>query len=186
MLTNNSKTFLTDILNEEDGQLRKLHQIVADTLREQELITQNLLNPPQEMLSRGQRVADKVAQFGGSWTFIINFGIIIIAWISFNILVATQDKFDPYPFILLNLVLSCLAALQAPIIMMSQNRQEEKDRKRAENDYLVNLKAEIEVRHLHEKLDLLMQEQFQNLMKIQKRQVEMLEVLCNPKQDNEN
>lgn len=178
-----TQNFITSILQEEDQQLQKLHQIVADTLREQELITQNLLNPPKEMLTRGQRTADKVARFGGSWTFIITFSMIITAWITFNLLVVTQDKFDPYPFILLNLVLSCLAALQAPVIMMSQNRQEEKDRERAENDYLINLKAEIEVRHLHEKLNLLMEEQFRHLMETQKYQIELLESLGNQKRD---
>ena len=156
--------------------MQKLHQLVADALQEQELISQNLLNPPVETFSRGQRVADKVATFGGSWTFITTFLIILITWIVINIILATK-AFDPYPFILLNLVLSCIAAIQAPVIMMSQNRKEEKDRQRAENDYLVNLKAEIEVRNLHQKLNLLMEEQFQTLLDIQKYQTELLEAI---------
>ena len=116
----------------------------------------------------------KVATFGGSWTFIITFLVVLIAWITLNILLMAK-AFDPYPFILLNLVLSCIAAIQAPVIMMSQNRKEEKDRQRAENDYLVNLKAEIEVRNLHQKLNLLMEEQFKTLLDIQKYQTELLE-----------
>lgn len=104
----------------------------------------------------GQRVADKVAAFGGSWTFIISFFVFILIWIALNVFFLTNKGFDPYPFILLNLILSCLASLQAPIIMMSQNRQEEKDRERAKKDYEVNLKAEDEIRQLNEKLDALL------------------------------
>lgn len=154
--------------------LNKLHQIVADSLKEEQLIITNLLNPPQESLTRGQRISDKVARFGGSWMFIISFGVILFVWIIFNVLVPEQEKFDPFPFILMNLVLSTIAALQAPIIMMSQNRQEEKDRKRAENDYLINLKAELELRSLHQKVDLLLEEQIKTLYDIQIKQMEML------------
>ncbi len=169
--------YLEKILSTENEHLLKLHQLVADAMREQELISENLMHPPREMLSRGQQVADKVAAFGGSWTFIISFGVVLVSWIAVNIILATR-AFDPYPFILLNLVLSCLAAIQAPVIMMSQNRQEEKDRQRAENDYLVNLKAEIEVRNLHQKMNLLMEEQFQTLLEIQRYQTELLEELA--------
>lgn len=168
--------YLEKILSTENEHLLKLHQLVADAMREQELISENLMHPPREMLSRGQQVADKVATFGGSWTFIISFGVVLVCWIAVNIILATR-AFDPFPFILLNLVLSCLAAIQAPVIMMSQNRQEEKDRQRAENDYLVNLKAEIEVRNLHQKMNLLMEEQFQTLLEIQRYQTELLEEL---------
>ena len=168
--------YLEKILSTENEHLLKLHQLVADAMREQELISENLMHPPREMLSRGQQVADKVAAFGGSWTFIISFGVVLVCWIAVNIILATR-AFDPFPFILLNLVLSCLAAIQAPVIMMSQNRQEEKDRQRAENDYLVNLKAEIEVRNLHQKMNLLMEEQFQTLLEIQRYQTELLEEL---------
>lgn len=125
--------------------------------------------------SYGQRLADKVASFGGSWRFIILFGIFIIIWMVINIVLLLNKGFDPYPFILLNLILSCLAALQAPVIMMSQNRQEEKDRERAKQDYMVNLKAELEIRVLHEKLDHLIMHQQQELLNIQQIQVEMME-----------
>lgn len=105
----------------------------------------------------GQKVADKVAAFGGSWTFIISFFVFILLWIGVNVYFLTNTGFDPYPFILLNLILSCLASLQAPIIMMSQNRQEEKDRERAKKDYEINLKAENEIQLLQEKLDKLIE-----------------------------
>ncbi|MCB9282691.1 MAG: DUF1003 domain-containing protein [Lewinellaceae bacterium] len=178
--THFQKQYLDKILSTEDEQLHKLHQIVADALQEQELISENLLHPPKDLLSRGQLLADKVASFGGSWTFIISFAIVLLCWITMNIILMTK-AFDPYPFILLNLVLSCLAAVQAPVIMMSQNRKEEKDRKQAENDYLVNLKAEIEVRNLHQKMNLLMEEQFKTLLEIQKYQTELLEELAGKK-----
>jgi uncharacterized membrane protein len=155
----------------------KLHKIVSDTLQEEKLIINNLLNPPQEQLTRGQRISDKVARFGGSWMFIISFGIVLLVWILFNVM--APEKFDPYPFILMNLILSTIAALQAPIIMMSQNRQEEKDRLRAENDYLINLKAELELRSLNQKVDLLLEEQIKTLFEIQARQMEMLKNISN-------
>lgn len=140
-----------EIKTVENNKINRLHQIVKETIEENELITNNLLNPPKDVLSRGQKISDKVARFGGSWKFIIIFGTVLLAWIVFNVLALSGSNFDPYPFILLNLVLSCLAAIQAPVIMMSQNRQEEKDRMRGENDYLINLKAEMEIRRLHEK-----------------------------------
>ncbi len=127
----------------------------------------------------GQRLADHVASFGGSWTFIIFFASVLIVWIVINSVAMLGKPFDPYPFILLNLVLSCLAAIQAPVIMMSQNRQEVKDRLRAENDYRVNLKAELEIRHLHSKLDLLLTHQWQRLLEIQQVQTDLLEELGN-------
>ncbi|MFN3850064.1 MAG: DUF1003 domain-containing protein [Spirosomataceae bacterium] len=106
-----------------------------------------------DTLSLGQRLSDKIADFGGSWTFITIFMVILISWMIINAVFLKSSAFDPYPFILLNLVLSCIAALQAPIIMMSQNRQEEKDRERAKKDYQINLRAELEIRLLHQKLD---------------------------------
>ena len=139
------------LLSDENEHLNKLHQIVKETLLAEELIVHNLLNPPSETLTPGQKISDKVAIFGGSWRFIILFGVILTLWIIFNVLAIGQYKFDPYPFILMNLILSCIAALQAPIIMMSQNRQEEKDRKNSENDYMINLKAEMQIRSLHQK-----------------------------------
>ena len=130
---------IDELLSDENEHLNKLHQIVKETLKEEELIIHNLLNPPLEILSQGQKISDKVALFGGSWRFIILFGVILTLWIIFNVVAIGHYKFDPYPFILMNLILSCIAALQAPIIMMSQNRQEEKDRMRSENDYTITL-----------------------------------------------
>ena len=146
-----------ELLADENEHLNKLHQIVKETLKEEELIIHNLLNPPLEILSQGQKISDKMALFGGSWRFIILFGIILTLWIIFNSIAIGYYKFDPYPFILMNLILSCIAALQAPIIMMSQNRQEQKDRERAKSDYQINLRAELEIRLLHEKLDYVIQ-----------------------------
>lgn len=157
-----------------NAQVEKLQKIVQDAVREQELITDNLAHPPADVLSRGQRISDKVARFGGSWNFIILFGVVLFVWIAFNALAPQKETFDPYPFILMNLVLSCIAALQAPVIMMSQNRQEEKDRIRSENDYLINLKAELEVRSLHQKMDLLLMEEIKTLYDVQVRQIAML------------
>jgi len=154
---------IENLLTAENEHIIKLQEIVKKTIEDENLIIQNLLNPPKEIVTRGQNISDKVARFGGSWFFIISFLLLLTVWILFNVLVPKGDEFDPYPFILMNLVLSCVAALQAPIIMMSQNRQEEKDRKRSENDYLINLKAELEVRALNQKLDLLVQEQIKVL-----------------------
>ena len=158
----------------ETEQLSNLREIVTKAVDEEKLIIDNLLNPPGEILSRGQKVSDKVARFGGSWKFIIIFFFILVAWIIFNTVAPGKADFDPYPFILMNLVLSCIAALQAPIIMMSQNRKEEKDRKRSENDYLINLKAELEIRSLHQKMDILMAEQLKAIYDIQLKQLELL------------
>lgn len=168
---------IADLLCTNDESLKKLHEIVESTMREEALIVQNLMHPPREVLTRGQRISDKVARFGGSWAFIISFGVVLLVWIVFNSFAPAGEVFDPFPFILMNLVLSCIAALQAPIIMMSQNRQEEKDRQRAENDYLVNLKAELEVRNLHRKMDLLIEEQMTRLMEVQAVQLRLLETL---------
>ncbi len=168
------KNQIDKILLTENDQLIKLHKIVSDTIQEEKLILTNLLHPPDEEITLGQAISDKVARFGGSWTFIIYFGMFLAAWILFNIWAVGRFKFDPYPFILMNLILSTIAALQAPIIMMSQNRQEEKDRKRSENDYLINLKAEMEIRSLHQKLDLLLEEQIKTLYETQALQYKML------------
>ena len=122
-------------------------------------------------------MADKIATFGGSWTFLICFAIFLFIWIGMNSLVLVLRPYDPYPFIFLNLILSCLAAIQAPIIMMSQNRQEAKDRIRSQHDYQVNLKAELEIRHLHEKVDHLLSHQWSRLVQIQELQLELLSEL---------
>jgi len=130
-------------------------------------------------LSPGQRLSDKIADFGGSWMFIITFMTFILFWLLTNVYVLTMKPFDPYPFILLNLILSCIAALQAPIIMMSQNRLEEKDRERSKHDYKVNLKAELEIRMLNEKVDHLLMNQQQKLLEIQQIQIEMMNDIMN-------
>ena len=169
-----SKTEIEEMLDVQNGQLKKFHEIVLQSIKEEDVLVSNLLNPPAEESTTGQRISDQVAKFGGSWTFIITFMVILFAWIILNSLIPQRDRFDPYPFILMNLILSCVAALQAPIIMMSQNRQEEKDRMRAENDYMINLKAELEVRGLHQKVDLLLEEQIKTLFEIQAKQMEML------------
>lgn len=157
--------------------LKRLHDIVQKTMEEEQLIVNNLLNPPQEVLSRGQQISDKVARFGGSWKFIILFSLIMMVWIVYNMMAPRGADFDPYPFILMNLILSSIAALQAPIIMMSQNRQEEKDRMRSENDYLINLKAELEIRSLHQKLDLMVEDQIRQLYESQVTGVNLIREL---------
>ncbi len=163
--------------SQEIEHIAKLHQIVKETLAAEELIVHNLLHPPVEVLTKGQTVSDKVAQFGGSWRFIILFGIVLLAWIAFNVIAIGALSFDPYPFILMNLILSCIAALQAPIIMMSQNRKEEKDRIMSENDYMINLKSEMQIHSLHDKMNLLLEEQIVTLFAIQEKQMTMLEDL---------
>jgi uncharacterized membrane protein len=165
---------INDLLKSEAEKLTKFQQIVQQAIDEEKLIVENLLHQPEEVLTLGQRISDRVASFGGSWKFIISFSIILTVWILFNSLAPNREDFDPYPFILMNLVLSTVAAFQAPIIMMSQNRKEEKDRKRTENNHLINLKAELEVRSLHQKIDLLLEEQIQILFEIQAEQVVIL------------
>jgi uncharacterized membrane protein len=156
-------------------QLAKLQEIVQKSIDEEKLVVENLLHEPKEIITIGQSVSDKVARFGGSWNFIISFSAILFAWILFNTFTSGANKFDPYPFILMNLILSTIAALQAPVIMMSQNRKEERDRKRSENDYMINLKAELQVRSLHEKIDLMQKEQMKVLYETQAKQLELLE-----------
>lgn len=165
--------YILSYLSKGSGELNNLESIVQQSLNDDESIVSKL-NDEINTYTFGQRIADKVATFGGSWTFIILFAVIILFWIGANTYLLNNHGFDPYPFILLNLVLSCLAALQAPIIMMSQNRQEEKDRERARNDYMVNLKSELEIRMLHEKIDHLMLHQQQELIEVQKVQMDMM------------
>jgi len=174
ILINMTKIKLDQLLATESEQLDKLNEIVHRAIEEEKLLSKKLLEFEDRNPSFISRVADKVAVFGGSWKFIFTFTILMVLWIIVNVYFLTHP-FDPYPFILLNLLLSTLAALQAPIIMMSQNRKEEKDRQRAINDYMVNLKSEIEVRNLHGKLDLLMTEQMKTLFEIQKTQVDLME-----------
>ena len=169
--------YVEDVLQEEVGELTALEDDVIRSLREQELLSTNINTQFEQGLTAGERVADRVAEFGGSWTFITAFGCILVLWIAINSDVLLRRPFDPYPFILLNLVLSCVAAIQAPLIMMSQNRQEAKDRLRAENDYRVNLKAELEIRHVNAKIDLLLTHQWRRLMEIQQIQLDLMEGL---------
>lgn len=166
--------YISGIIEDEEGSVQTLKDEVLDSIQQNELITIDT-NISTENLKIGDKISDKVAAFGGSWMFIISFSIIIVGWLIMNSLVLLLKPFDPFPFILLNLILSCVAAMQAPIIMMSQNRQEKKDRLRSENDYKVNLKSEIEIRTLHEKVDHLLLDQWSKMMRIQEMQIEILE-----------
>ncbi len=168
--------YIASYLVNEVGELSVLEEDVLKTLQNHETVSKKIIDDlDARKFTFGQRLADKIASFGGSWEFIIIFGLFIFIWITSNILFLLNKGFDPYPFILLNLILSCLAALQAPVIMMSQNRQEEKDRERSKQDYMVNLKSELEIRMLHEKIDHLIIHQQQELLSIQQVQVEMME-----------
>lgn len=165
--------YISDFLLREVGELTELEDTVLDALRNRESLV-NKIEEPEEQISFGQRLADRVATFGGSWTFIVLFGFFLLVWMVINSVFLITKPFDPYPYILLNLILSTLAALQAPVIMMSQNRQEEKDRDRARKDYMINLKSELEIRMLHEKIDHLIIHQQHELLEIQKVQIEMM------------
>jgi len=163
------------LLETEKGMLSRLEEDVIRSMREEEPLSRNIEEEYDRRLTFGNRIADAVANFGGSWPFIIGFFTFLMIWMAINSVILIWRPYDPYPFILLNLVLSCLAAVQAPVIMMSQNRQGEKDRMRAENDYQVNLKAEIEIRRLHEKIDHLLLHQWQRLLEIQQLQLEVMD-----------
>ena len=164
------------LMDEENLHLKKLEELVRESIKEEEVLSTRLMELEGEQeLTVGQRFADKVAEFGGSWVFILCFFTAMAGWITLNLSALNSQAFDPYPFILLNLVLSCIAAVQAPIIMMSQNRQEDKDRQRSRGDYLINMKAEIEIRSLHSKMDLLLTEQMQSLFRVQEAQLKLLE-----------
>ena len=171
--------FVRRLLEKQVGDLTKLDEEVLESLHRHEVLSERPLSEKEERreLSLGDRLADRLAGFGGSWGFILTFGGVMVFWILLNGGLLLARPFDPYPFILLNLVLSCLAALQAPVIMMSQNRLEERDRQRAEGDYKVNLKAELEIRHLHEKMDFLLHQHAAKLMEVQELQVELLRQL---------
>lgn len=167
---------LNELIQSEELHVKRLQDLVQESIREEQLLTNRLLEVDMDMdLSLSQRLADKVASFGGSWMFIISFAFFIFIWIFSNVYLLRSPYNDPYPFIFLNLILSCVAALQAPIIMMSQNRQEEKDRQRSRSDYIINLKAEMEIRGLHRKIDLLIAEEMQTLFKVQQSQLELLQ-----------
>ena len=165
---------LEELLKTENDQLQKLNDIVIRSIEEEKLLSKKLMDFEDQHPPFGSRMADHIAAFGGSWFFIFIFLLLMLGWIGINVKLLSRP-FDPYPFILLNLILSTVAALQAPIIMMSQNRKEEKDRQRAMNDYMVNLKSEIELRNLHRKLDLLISEQMKTMFEIQRVQMELME-----------
>jgi uncharacterized membrane protein len=166
--------YIHSLLESEKGELTTLEKEVFDSMREHELLSKNMETEFEQVWTVGERLADRIASFGGSWSFLIIFFIFISIWIGMNSLVLFLRPVDPYPFILLNLVLSCIAAIQAPVIMMSQNRQEAKDRLRSQHDYQINLKAELEIRHLHEKIDHLLYHQWERLTQIQEIQIELL------------
>ena len=166
--------YIADFFAKEVDEMSELEETVVMAVEGNKSLV-GKIEGNEEMLWIGQLLADKVASFGGSWNFIILFVFFMAAWIAMNVFFLVGREFDPYPFILLNLILSCLAALQAPIIMMSQNRQEEKDRLRAKNDYMINLKSELEIRLLHDKIDHLIMHQQHDLIEIQKVQIEMMD-----------
>ncbi|ASZ10839.1 DUF1003 domain-containing protein [Chitinophaga pendula] len=174
-LTEYKQRYYEGFFSHEIGQLTEMEKQVMAKLKDHESITDKLDTGEESLpATYGERLADKIADFGGSWTFILIFLFFICAWMAVNIYLLANKGFDPYPFILLNLILSCLAALQAPVIMMSQNRQESKDRQRAKNDYMINLKSELEVRILHDKIDHLLLRQQQDMMELQQAQMDTL------------
>jgi uncharacterized membrane protein len=171
------RLYVESAIADERGEISALQRSVIDSLTKHELLSSDTETEFGQTLTSGERLADRVATFGGSWAFIGMFGAVLVVWMIVNSLVLMGRAFDPFPYILLNLVLSCLAAIQAPVIMMSQNRQEARDRLRAQNDYRVNLKAELEIRQLHEKLDHLLDRQWERFLEIQEIQIEILEEL---------
>lgn len=175
--------YISEFLNKKLGNLTEVEKQVIQSVSKNTMISTEVEEDEKE-ITFGQKLADKVAEFGGSWGFIIFFMTFLVAWISLNVFWLSNHGFDPYPFILLNLILSCIAAIQAPVIMMSQNRQEEKDRERAKKDYKINLKSELEIRELHEKIDHLIIHYQQDLLEIQKTQIDLLEnILHNVKKE---
>jgi uncharacterized membrane protein len=175
------KNYIKEVLEDEIGELSALDQEVVESLEQHEILSSDIEKQFERKLTFGERLSDQIASFGGSWRFIILFGVVLVLWIVLNAALLLNRGFDPYPFILLNLILSCLAAMQAPIIMMSQNRAELRDRLRSENDYKINLKAELEIRHLHEKIDHLLRRQYNRLFEIQQIQIELLEEISRQK-----
>ena len=169
------RLFLSQLLEQERGELANIDKDVMTAFRNNSILSENIQDDIETGLTLGQRIADKIATFGGSWTFILSFFSFLFLWIGSNLWILATRTFDPYPFILLNLILSCIAAIQAPIIMMSQNRQEQKDRQRAEHDYKINLKAELEIKLLNEKIDHLLVQQNRKLLEIQNVQIDYLE-----------
>ena len=178
--------YIQNLLESEKGELTVLDREVLESLQRHETLSSNVDAEFEKDLTPGEKMADRLATFGGSWTFIIIFAAILFTWIALNSFLLLRKPFDPYPFILLNLVLSCLAAIQAPVIMMSQNRQEAKDRLRSQHDYQVNLKAELEIRHLHEKIDHLLSHQWERLVEIQQIQIDLLSEIAHLRDKGKN
>jgi uncharacterized membrane protein len=173
------RQYLSSLISQETGEINALDRDVMEAIKNNSVLSENIEEEIGGKLTLGQKLADKIAMFGGSWSFIIIFFTFIIAWMAINVWILLTRSFDPFPFILLNLILSCLAAIQAPIIMMSQNRTEQKDRLRSENDYKINLKAELEIKLLSEKIDHMIVHQNKKLLEIQEIQADYLEDLMN-------
>ncbi|MEN9346808.1 MAG: hypothetical protein RLZZ77_319 [Bacteroidota bacterium] len=180
------RLFLAQLVEQEKGEIATIDADVMAAIRDNAILSENIDEIVEGQLTLGDRLADRIATFGGSWTFIIAFFSFILVWMAINIWILATKPFDPYPFILLNLILSCLAAIQAPIIMMSQNRQETKDRQRAEHDYRINLKAELEIKLLSEKMDHMLVHQNKKLLEIQEVQIDYLEDLLKRMKDLES
>ncbi len=166
--------YVEELLKAEHGDIDELDRKVAESMASHETLAENIEEEYEDKRTIGEKLSDHLASFGGSWWFLITFAVFLGIWMAINLVVGEKRAFDAYPFILLNLILSTIAAAQAPIIMMSQRRQEQKDRLRSLNDYQINLKAELEIRHLHEKMDHLMSKQFQRLAEIQQVQLEIM------------
>ena len=171
------RLYLTKLIEQEKGDLAAIDKDIMDAVRNNSILSENLQDGIDTAVTLGQRMADKIASFGGSWTFIIAFFSFLTLWIVANIWLLASNTIDPYPFILLNLMLSCIAAIQAPIIMMSQNRQGHKDRQRAKLDYKINLKSELEIQLLNEKIDHLLVHQNKKMLEVQEVQMDYLEDL---------
>jgi uncharacterized membrane protein len=170
--------YVRAILTKEKDELSSLEENIAQSMKEHEHTAKNINIEFDSQLSFGDRVSDRIADFAGSWTFITIFACIFFGWIAMNTIILVTRPYDPYPYILLNLVLSALAAIQAPVIIMSQNRQEERDRMNAEHDYVVNLNAELEIHQLHRKIDHLLVNQGERMLEIQTIQMELMEDLA--------
>jgi uncharacterized membrane protein len=173
------RLYLSSLIAREKEELAVIDKDVIDTFKKNPVLSENIYEKKEAKLTVGQKMADKIALFGGSWTFISIFFSFIIIWMAVNVIVLIAKPFDPFPFILLNLFLSCLAAVQAPIILMSQNRQSQKERTRGEHDYKIDLKAELEIKLLSKKVDHLLVRQINNLLEIQEVQTDYLEDLIN-------
>ena len=169
------REYVEHVLAMEQGEMISFADKTAADIKIPELVTKNINEEFDRTVTFGERIADNIADFGGSWKFIGIFAAVLFLWILVNTVLILAKPFDPYPFIFLNLILSCLAAIQAPVIMMSQNRQEAKDRFRSEHDFRINLAAELEIRSLHDKLDYLAMHQWQRLLEIQEIQMDIME-----------